>query len=104
MKDAQGHGSDARGAASVNRQTAGHHQAGVLRIGRQYKVQQFNPGLIGQPWETTNRIGGKPIPGDRKTGHSAASTVAENVAKYMRADNRNSGMRQTRVAGIRSTV
>jgi hypothetical protein len=100
MKDAKGHGSDARDAATVNRQTAGHHQAGVLRVGR-FKVQQFNQNLVGQPWETINRIGGKPIPADRATGRSAARTVAENVARGMRADNRNSGMRASRVTGIR---
>lgn len=32
MKDALGHGSDAR--AMANRQTAGNHQSGVLRLGR----------------------------------------------------------------------
>lgn len=102
-KDALGHGSDARGAAQVNRQTVGNHQAGVLRIGTpQYRVQESVPSRAA--WQTTNVIGGKPIPGDRTTGRSGASTIAENVAKGMRADNRNSAMRASRVAGIRSTV
>ena len=100
MKDALGHGSDSRGMATAA--TAGNHQAGVLRVGRQYKVQQFNKNLVGQPWETVNRIGGKPIPRDRDNRRSSASTVAENVAKGMRADNRNAGVRASRIAGIAS--
>ena len=45
MKDALGHGSDARGMASAA--TAGNHQAGVLRLGRPgAKIQQHDSSLI----------------------------------------------------------
>lgn len=101
MKDAKGHGSDKRGMASAN--SAGNHQRGVLSIGRpQYRVQEAVPSR--GVWQTTNVIGGKPIPSDRDNGRSGTSTIAENVARYMRADNRNAAMRASRVAGIQSKI
>lgn len=89
MKDALGHGSDKRSVAPqdrLNRSTTGNHQAGVLAL---YRVQQLQ--RLG--WKTKNTIGG-----------TSGGTIAENVAKYMRADNRNPGMLPSRVAGIKSTV
>lgn len=92
MKDAKGHGSDARGMASAG--TAGNHQAGVLRIGRPtYKLQQLNPKLAGTPWQTVGKF--------------RNPTVAEFQAKYSRIDKpdalfRIPGQRAASLASVRN--
>jgi hypothetical protein len=101
MKDALGHGSNPRGGATTV-DNAGNHQTGVLSIGRPMKVQLFNPGLVGQPWQTIGRIGGKPIPGDRANRRSSAKVVAERVALRMKADERSGAMRRGRILGFGS--
>jgi hypothetical protein len=79
MKDERGHGSNKRGVQTATRANAGNHQAGVLRIGGPIKVQQLNPKLAGQPWET--------VRGYRNR------TVAERQAQYARVDNPNTLVR-----------
>lgn len=75
MKDAKGHGSDARGMASAA--TAGNHQRGVLRLGRpgNIKVQELNTALMGPPWQTIGRYRG--------------TAVAERQAQLARVDKKD---------------
>lgn len=83
-KDAQGHGSDARGqfglAAALNRAQHGTRrlaaQHGIstdhLGPGGPIKVQTLDTSRAGQPWATKKAYGNR--------------TVAETVAKGMRTD------------------
>jgi len=76
MKDAKGHGSDARGMASAA--TAGNHQSGVLRLGRPggaIRVKELNTQRVGignSPWQTVGRYRNQ--------------AVAERQAQYARVD------------------
>ena len=85
MKDALGHGSDARGMASAA--TAGNHQVGVLRIGRPAaKIQQHDSSLIGTPWRTRMQT-------DLSKSRQAPQARAERIALRMQADNRRNMQR-----------
>lgn len=78
MKDARGHGSDARTGRVA-------HQAGT----NSFKVQRLNPELIGTPWETALRVSGaRPINQGGAGGSVRPEAKAERIAQNMRADAR----------------
>jgi hypothetical protein len=96
MKDAKGHGSDAHGMA--NRETAGNHQTGVLRIGRPVPpapntalIQardrvSFAPMTV---WGNVRRVGlARPNAGRGYGGSTNPKAKAERVALAMQADKR----------------
>lgn len=69
MKDAKGHGSDARAAHAL---ANGHPKATPPRAHGAFKVQALNPKLAGSPWSTQKSYGRR--------------AVAERVAQHMRTD------------------
>lgn len=99
MKDSKGHGSDSHGMA--NRQNAGNHQAGVLRLGRPLwgpapngtaTIEQRDQSLPGWRGKVVTGLSNSLARPEAKAERIAMRMQADNK-RFMRASDPNTKMR-----------